>query len=1221
MQWNIRGVFNNLENLRYFLDHCSPDILFLNETWFRASDPFTHKGYVIYREDRADGYGGIATFIKARISHNVIQVSNNLLPPQCHFQGFFLDQLELYIGNIYLHPNSKLIDTSWEHLINLLQRPFILMGDFNSQHYLWGSNFCNRNGNIIANCCETKNIIVLNDGSSTRLNRPNQNRSILDLTLVTQSIASKCEWFRMEDVGHSDHYPTCCSFYHDIVPYHCSNHLRRHNFKNADWTNFNDKFTHLISYQNPNSYSDFINILEEASEGTIPIIKSSKGKKGKTPIWWDDECSLAIKQRKDAIKFFNLNVCVENYIQAKNKIAVSKRVLKTKRKEHFRKFCSSLNRNTPIAKVWRSIRTMRDNAAGVGGFNKLPTPRVALLILDILTPPILNFSPPEAIIVEDFKPFTMCELNTTLTNKKDTAVGLDNISYSMISHLPYSGKEWLLNFLNQCLHLGEIPMDWRNTVVHPILKKDKDARDGRSYRPISLLSCVRKVFEYLIKSRIEWLSEEKEILHPSQMGFRKGRGCMEAVTHLVSEIQIAFSKKQMVLAVFLDLKNAYDCVEVNILANCLKELNIPGYYINVIVRLLIDKVIRIKDNGGNYTSCKNSSQGLAQGSPLSPILFNIYTRSMFQIITQNTQIIQYADDIVLYLAGDNLQSLVSVMNRQLRAFEVWLENHNFKVSTDKCKAMLFHSPFNKVGDNKGRILYNDSQISWTNSFKYLGVCLSDKLCWKSQVNDMVRRAESGLNVMRALCGTWWGADPLILSLMYKGIVRSHLEYGGFILTPYNQQNLKKLDIVQYKALRILSGTMRSTPIVALLAECGEINLESRRKIAALKFTLKILSMSSSPLRELILDQAVLCRQFKFWKNRSPYVVQALERVRDIKDRIYQSNFPPCYILDIECLLFPIKLVKMDPNSFNISQELKTIVEEYFQGFSCFYTDGSIDQASGKGGFGICCPELDISYSSRMLDNMTICTIELIAIFQALELAIEKDVKNILIVSDSLSALQKIASSSFKDIDCVTASIKKVIYEFRSQFRINFLWCPSHRGIKGNEKADQLAKIGRDLNVPYRCRVDRLEFFPFYKREIIKEFLREWKQTLSFKGSFYREIQSEFSFKPWYYKLPYQDRRHISTIIRMRTGHGLYPQHMFKINLKDSPLCDCGEVGSLSHMLFECPLTFVLNFDPYQSIQSFMEEQGPLSIETILGSPNINVVKVINDFLRLNNLKI
>lgn len=64
MQWNVRGVFNNLENIRHIIYKEDSDIILLNETWLKKHNNFNHNGFHVYREDRNDGYGGIATLIK-----------------------------------------------------------------------------------------------------------------------------------------------------------------------------------------------------------------------------------------------------------------------------------------------------------------------------------------------------------------------------------------------------------------------------------------------------------------------------------------------------------------------------------------------------------------------------------------------------------------------------------------------------------------------------------------------------------------------------------------------------------------------------------------------------------------------------------------------------------------------------------------------------------------------------------------------------------------------------------------------------------------------------------------------------------------------------------------------------------------------------------------------------------------------------------------------------
>lgn len=62
------------------------------------------------------------------------------------------------------------------------------------------------------------------------------------------------------------------------------------------------------------------------------------------------------------------------------------------------------------------------------------------------------------------------------------------------------------------------------------------------------------------------------------------------------------------------------------------------------------------------------------------------------------------------------------------------------------------------------------------------VFLNDKINWGPLV-EIVRKSQKSLNLMSAVSGTWWTADPVILSAMYKGTLRTDLEYGGHIVLP------------------------------------------------------------------------------------------------------------------------------------------------------------------------------------------------------------------------------------------------------------------------------------------------------------------------------------------------------------------------------------------------------------------------------------------------------
>lgn len=73
IEWNIRGFYHNLENFQILLYDQKPDVICLNETWFKNSDNYSHPKYNIHKIIQNDGFGGIATFIK-KIPYSLQQI-------------------------------------------------------------------------------------------------------------------------------------------------------------------------------------------------------------------------------------------------------------------------------------------------------------------------------------------------------------------------------------------------------------------------------------------------------------------------------------------------------------------------------------------------------------------------------------------------------------------------------------------------------------------------------------------------------------------------------------------------------------------------------------------------------------------------------------------------------------------------------------------------------------------------------------------------------------------------------------------------------------------------------------------------------------------------------------------------------------------------------------------------------------------------------------------
>ena len=90
-------------------------------------------------------------------------------------------------------------------------------------------------------------------------------------------------------------------------------------------------------------------------------------------------------------------------------------------------------------------------------------------------------------------------------------------------HLPTNKKNELLDIFNKLFTEGSVPEDWKAADIIPILKPGKNPTEQVSYRPISLLSCIGKVMERMVCTRLKWLLEDNKALLPTEFGFKKGK--------------------------------------------------------------------------------------------------------------------------------------------------------------------------------------------------------------------------------------------------------------------------------------------------------------------------------------------------------------------------------------------------------------------------------------------------------------------------------------------------------------------------------------------------------------------------------------------------------------------------------------------------------------------------------------------------------------------------
>jgi hypothetical protein len=221
----------------------------------------------------------------------------------------------------------------------------------------------------------------------------------------------------------------------------------------------------------------------------------------------------------------------------------------------------------------------------------------------------------------------------------------------MLKHLGHTSKRVLLKIFNQSWTQGIVPTTWKEAQIIPILNKGKDKKDPRSYRPISLLSCVGKVMEMLVNQRLINHLESNNILSPSQTGYRKHRNTEDQLSYLAQSVENAFQEKKKLLAVFFDLSRAFDKVWKEGLLLKLLQTGVRHKMWTWIQHFLYARTARVKVDG-HLSKKVILREGVPQGGVLSPTLFLVYINDVIAILTRNVPNTLHADDLAIWSTSE-----------------------------------------------------------------------------------------------------------------------------------------------------------------------------------------------------------------------------------------------------------------------------------------------------------------------------------------------------------------------------------------------------------------------------------------------------------------------------------------------------------------------------------------------------------------------------------------
>jgi len=431
----------------------------------------------------------------------------------------------------------------------------------------------------------------------------------------------------------------------------------------------------------------------------------------------------------------------------------------------------------------------------------------------------------------DCSPITLNELKIEIQALElAKSPGEDKIDNRLIKCLPQKALEYLVIIYNSIIKYGHFPKQWKHAGITLILKPGKKSTsEMTSYRPISLLSGLSKIFEKLIMSRLFNIQDFAKAVPNHQFGFRREHGTEQQLARVTQFILQAYEERKFCSAVFVDIAEAFDRVWHDGLLYKLIQI-LPLQLFNILQSYLSERTFTVSLSDGTKSKTGRVSAGVPQGSVLGPILYTIYSSDMpMPILTQRRVNLQpnqnrmllstYADDTVIMCASDVPASAVRENQSYLVHFSQWAKKWAININPSKTGHIIFTLRKLNDTDKRRSPLINGELAPCVNAQTYLGVTLDRKLTLEHHVKKLKIRVRARECKLMWLIGKRSRLAKECKALIIKQLIMPIWQYAIPIWGALTcDTHVNRLQSLQNKIIRnsvnaslyIRSSTLRDT---------------------------------------------------------------------------------------------------------------------------------------------------------------------------------------------------------------------------------------------------------------------------------------------------------------------------------------------------------------------------------------------------------------------------